>query len=152
MSFTATGNALVVTDSLGQLYLYRMSPISDPGGPHTVPYLVTMYEYSLVSGVDFWDLTICTKLAHIDPICDKLTENYGRQPESNKKYYQFRLNTIKSALYRLAANGEQKAADCYAQLMLNSVHGAFKSLLRTSDTTGPFLDKTTTTHENITSK
>jgi hypothetical protein len=31
MSFTSTGNALVVIDSLGQLYVYRMSPISDPG-------------------------------------------------------------------------------------------------------------------------
>ncbi len=31
MNFTATGNALVVIDSLGQLYVYRMSPISDPG-------------------------------------------------------------------------------------------------------------------------
>jgi hypothetical protein len=31
MHFTATGNGLVVIDSLGQLYVYRMSPISDPG-------------------------------------------------------------------------------------------------------------------------
>ena len=47
MCFTSTGTALVVTDSLGQLYLYRMSPIADPGGPHVAPYLVTMYEYCL---------------------------------------------------------------------------------------------------------
>ena len=33
LCFTASGNALVATDSLGQLYLYRMSPITDPGGP-----------------------------------------------------------------------------------------------------------------------
>ena len=31
MNFTSTGNGLVVIDSLGQLYVYRMSPISDPG-------------------------------------------------------------------------------------------------------------------------
>ncbi len=47
MCFTSTGTGLVVTDSLGQLYLYRMSPIADPGGPHMAPYLVTLYEYCL---------------------------------------------------------------------------------------------------------
>lgn len=34
--------------------------------------------------------------------------------------------------------------------MLNSIHGAFKAILRTSDNCGPFLDKTTTNHETIT--
>ncbi len=29
--FTSTWNALVAVDTLGQLYLYRMSPITDPG-------------------------------------------------------------------------------------------------------------------------
>ena len=31
MSFTSTGNCLLITDSFGQMYLYRLSPISDPG-------------------------------------------------------------------------------------------------------------------------
>lgn len=30
-AFTATGSCLVVLDSYGQFYVYRMSPISDPG-------------------------------------------------------------------------------------------------------------------------
>ena len=58
MCFTSTGTGLLVTDSLGQLYLYRMSPIADPGGPHVAAYLVTMYEYCLVSGRDWWDLAL----------------------------------------------------------------------------------------------
>ena len=40
LSFTATGNCLVVIDSLGQLYLYSMSPIADPGGPSSAPFTV----------------------------------------------------------------------------------------------------------------
>ena len=42
MNFTSTGNGLVVIDSLGQLYVYRMSPISDPGN------LSLCYCYKLI--------------------------------------------------------------------------------------------------------
>ena len=72
MCFTSTGTGLLVTDSLGQLYLYRMSPIADPGGPHVAAYLVTMYEYCLVSGRDWWDLALAASLTNIQTVADKL--------------------------------------------------------------------------------
>ena len=72
LCFTASGNALVATDSLGQLYLYRMSPITDPGGPYSVSYIVTLLEYCLVSGRDFWDLAIATKPNRVEAVCEKL--------------------------------------------------------------------------------
>ena len=65
MAFSATGNALVTIDSLGQLYIYRMSPITDPGGPHVPAELQTMFEYCLVSGLDWWDLTVCMKSSQV---------------------------------------------------------------------------------------
>ena len=68
MAFSATGNALVTIDSLGQLYIYRMSPITDPGGPHVPAELQTMFEYCLVSGLDWWDLTACMKSSQVTKI------------------------------------------------------------------------------------
>ena len=72
LCFTASGNALVATDSLGQLYLYRMSPITDRGGPYSDSYIVTLLEYCLVSGRDFWDLAIATKPNRVEAVCEKL--------------------------------------------------------------------------------
>ena len=69
LCFTASGNALVATDSLGQLYLYRMSPITDPGGPYSVSYIVTLLEYCLVSGRD---PAIATKPNRVEAVCEKL--------------------------------------------------------------------------------
>ncbi len=90
VSFSATGNALVVVDALGRLRAYRVSPISDPGGAHTVPFLVTMLEYCLVSGRDCWDVTACARAGHVEAACERLAENFGRQQPSVRAYYETR--------------------------------------------------------------
>ncbi|TRY68224.1 hypothetical protein TCAL_12619 [Tigriopus californicus] len=131
MCFTATANALVVNDSWGQIHLYRVSPISDPGGSHSIPYLVTMFEYCLVSGIDFWDLTLCTRHGFIEAIGEKLRANFELQSESHRSYYFYQLAMIESFLYRLSPALEYKAADLFAKVTLMSIHGVFKSALRT---------------------
>jgi mediator of RNA polymerase II transcription subunit 16 len=137
MSFTSTGNALVTIDSLGQLYIYRMSPITDPGGPHVPLGLQTMLQYCLVSGYDWWDVTICVKQCHIDTVCNRLEEDFGKQTKSNQDYYFSRHMAMKSSLFRLFSPSpdDYKAADCYALLMLTSIYGTFKSLLGPSEMT-----------------
>ena len=136
MNFSANGNVLVATDSLGQLYMYRMSPVSDPGGPHVQGNIINMLEYCLISGLDWWDIEVCIKQSQVEAICEKLTEEFhGQQPVSNQVFYINRCMAMKSALYRLAMTEETdfRAADCFAHLMLTSIHGVFKSLLRPSD-------------------
>lgn len=137
MSFSSTGNALVTIDSLGQLYIYRMSPITDPGGPHVPVGLQTMFEFCLVSGLDWWDVAVCMKSSHVETVCFKLEEDFGKQPKSNQEYYFSRFMAITSSLYRqlCSSNIEYKSADSFAQLMLHSVYGAFKTLLGPSDLT-----------------
>jgi len=137
LCFTASGNALVATDSLGQLYLYRMSPITDPGGPYSVSYIVTLLEYCLVSGRDFWDLAIATKPNRVEAVCEKLGENFSCQPRGLQQYYFARFMAIKSSLYRLISSSQYRAADTTALLMLHSIASTFKSLLRPSETSSP---------------
>jgi hypothetical protein len=122
------------------------------GGPHTVPYLVTMFEYCLVSGKDFWDVSVCSNPAQIEPICSKLTENYDRQPANVQAYYYSRIMSIKMTLHSLNTQGEYNAADCNTLLMLNSVNGAFQALLRTSETSSNMAEKNEITFEKLTSK
>ena len=158
-AFSANANVLVVIDSLGQLYFYRMSPISDPGGPHTPDSIVLMLTKCLLSGFDWWDINVCcaavslagnkdvqgqtsnpASLSAIEVICEKLTEDFNKQPPAIQNYYLNRWMAIKASVYRLSASGwgsshhsnrnEHKAADTFMQSMLISIHGAFKSLLR----------------------
>lgn len=132
MSFTSTGNVLVTIDSLGQLYLYRMSPISDPGGPHVPATLQTMFEFCLVSALDWWDVSVCLKPSHVETVCSRLEEVFNKQSKSVQDYYQTRYMSLKSSLHRLLVASpslEYKAADCHAQLMLHSIYGVFKCLL-----------------------
>ena len=155
-SFTANGNILVVIDSLGQLYFYRMSPISDPGGPHTPDSIVLMLTKCLLSGYDWWDINICcsavslvgnkgqtsnpASLNPIDVICEKFTSDFNKQMSTMQSYYSNRYMSMKASLYRLGYSGcggsghgnmnEYKAADTFMQSLLLSIHGAFKALLR----------------------
>lgn len=42
MQLTWTGCTLIAIDSLSQLFLYRLSPITDPGEPFSVIYDISM--------------------------------------------------------------------------------------------------------------
>ena len=94
-SLTATGNVLCAIDSLGQLYLYRLSPISDPCGPHVPASLQTMFEFCLVSALDWWDLTVCLKPTDVEAVCSRLEENFSKQSASVQDYYHSRYMSLK---------------------------------------------------------
>ena len=144
LDFSSTGNCLVVADSLGQLYLYSMSPIADPGGPSSAPYTVQALEYCLVSGRDWWDLAIAFKPpSKLEAICDKFSESFLRQPAGLQRYYHSRFMAMKASLYRLASTSQYRAADTSALLMLQSINSAFKTLLRPAD--GSYSDSDPTT-------
>jgi hypothetical protein len=97
-SLTATGNVLCAIDSLGQLYLYRLSPISDPCGPHVPASLQTMFEFCLVSALDWWDLTVCLKPTDVEAVCSRLEENFSKQSASVQDYYHSRYMSLKRYL------------------------------------------------------
>ena len=133
LSFTASSNCLLVTDSLGQLYLYSVSPISDPGGPSQPPYTLTCLELALVSGRDWWDTLIAADPIRLEAVCDKFCQSFTRQPSGQQQYFYSRFMAIKSTLHRVTPSSQYKAADTNALLMLRSIAGAFKGLLKTSD-------------------
>jgi len=138
MSFTSTGNCLLITDSFGQMYLYRLSPISDPGGPTLPPYIVTILEYCLVTGRDWWDLAIAADSSKLEAIGEKLSQNFARQPLGQQEYFYPRFMAMKSSLFRLTLSSQFKSADTIALLMIKSITGAFKGLLKGSESN--FLD------------
>ncbi len=107
----------------------------DPGGPHVPLSLQTMLEYCLVSGLDWWDVTICMKQSQIEEVAKRLEEDFKKQSAGKQDYYFLRHTSMKSSIYRLLRPSleEYKAADCYAVLMLTSISGALKGLLSPTD-------------------
>ncbi|XP_033214135.1 mediator of RNA polymerase II transcription subunit 16-like [Belonocnema kinseyi] len=96
-------------------------------------YACTLLEYCLITGLDWNDLLLCLRPSIIESLCDRLDSSYNRQPLATQQYHYIRFLCIKISLYRMLANGQDKAADISSLLMVNSVAAAFKSLLRPSE-------------------
>ncbi|UYV71868.1 MED16 [Cordylochernes scorpioides] len=133
MQLTWTGCALMAVDSLSQLFLYRLSPIIDPGGPMSLNYALVMLEYCLVTGTDWWDVILSLRPGFIETICDKLTDSFNRQPFGTQSFLQNRYHSMKGSLYRCLNTGQAKAGDSHAMIMLNAVATALKGMLRPRD-------------------
>ncbi|XP_059470201.1 mediator of RNA polymerase II transcription subunit 16 [Neocloeon triangulifer] len=134
MDLTWAGSGLLVADTRGQLYLFKVLPVADPGGaPLTVPYAVTLLEYCLISGMDWWDVLLALRPSMIDAVCDRFTESFIRQPASTQQILLAQYLCIKASLHKLSSSGQQKSSDLLNLIMLHSISTAFKSLLRPSD-------------------
>ncbi|GIY47012.1 mediator of RNA polymerase II transcription subunit 16 [Caerostris darwini] len=133
MQLSWTGCTLVAIDSLSQVFLYRLCPVTDIGGPMTTSYALTVLEYCLVTGTDWWDVVLSLRPGWIESICEKFTESFNRQPPAAQQGWISRYLSIKGSLYRCLSNGLAKAGDCHAMIMLNAIASAMKSLLRPRD-------------------
>ncbi|KAL1132653.1 hypothetical protein AAG570_010605 [Ranatra chinensis] len=133
MDLTWLGCALVVVDSHGQLYLFKLLPILEPGVGMTVNVACNLLEYCLVTGADCWDVLISIRPSLVENISDRLVDNFARQPLHTQQFYYIAHLAQRTALARLTQGGQTRAADLTALLMLHSVSTAFNSLLRPSD-------------------
>ena len=66
----------------------------------------------------------------VENVIQRLTDIFHKQPSAMQEMMYCRLMSIKSSLYRCSTSGQQRAADCQAKLLLNSIATAFKSVLR----------------------
>ncbi|XP_014283268.1 mediator of RNA polymerase II transcription subunit 16 [Halyomorpha halys] len=133
MDLTWLGCALVVVDSHGQLYLFKVPPILEPGVSMTVNVASALLDYCLVSGTDSWDVLVSLQSSIVDAIADRISDNFNKQPQAVQQYYYTAHLQMRMALARLTANGQAKAAELNSLLMLHAVSTAFTSLLRPSD-------------------
>ena len=80
---------------------------------------------------------------HIDSLCDKLTENYNRQPTHIQQFYFGHLMAVKATLYRLESPhlGDLKAGDAFALFMLESIKNVLKTSVRSSEKIEDIVDK-----------
>lgn len=138
IDLTIMGNFAMTLDNYGQLYGYKITyPHQDKMGPYGMHSIVSLIEYCLYTGYDALDVFLTIKPQQLESIIERFSENFTRQPSQIQQYYYVNFLTIKTNLYRLSANGQQKAYDLSNHLMLFSILVAFKSLLRPSDLVSP---------------
>lgn len=133
MDMSWLGNILIVIDSDDTMYLFKLPPQIDSSTPLSVPYCTTILEYCLVTGMDWLDLLLVLRPSMLDPLCDRLTESFNRQPSALQQYYYVEYLCMKTSLYGLSTQGQCKANDLTHFSMLHSISTAFKSLLRPSE-------------------
>ncbi|XP_022664533.1 mediator of RNA polymerase II transcription subunit 16-like [Varroa destructor] len=134
MCISHTGCVLIAIDSLSQLALFRLPPVTEPGAPISVPFAATVLEYCLITGVDWWDVLVSLRPGLIEKVSEKLCEVFDKQPPGIQQFYESRFLAIKGSLYRLLNMGFIKAGDCHAQMMLSAVSCGIKALLRPRET------------------
>lgn len=125
-------NVMLVSDNAGNFYIIQI-PQAELNGPLTVSYAVTMLEYCLVSGFDFWDVAISLKPHMLETVCDRFNDNFMKQPPAFQQLEYGGFLSMKACLYRLTSNSSQRHSDLMSLLTLYSISVAFKSLLRPID-------------------
>ncbi|XP_055378584.1 mediator of RNA polymerase II transcription subunit 16 [Condylostylus longicornis] len=133
MDVTFFGHLLLVVDSHSQIHAIRLPQHYHEQNSIVLSHLVSLFEYSIVSGIDASDLLVSVRSNLLENIIEKLTENFTRQSSSIQQYYYVNFLTVKINLYRMQITGQSKANDLTSLLMLHSILIAFKSLLRPSD-------------------
>ncbi|CAD7077614.1 unnamed protein product [Hermetia illucens] len=130
---TFLGHMLVVIDSIGQIYAFKMPQVyqEQNSSQNVVSHITSLLEYSIVTGYDAVDVFVSIRPNLLEAIIEKLTENFTRQQSHTQQYYYVNFLTMKTNLYRLLTPGQ--ANDLTNLLMLHSILIAFKSLLRPSD-------------------
>ncbi|KAL1441705.1 hypothetical protein MTO96_008422 [Rhipicephalus appendiculatus] len=133
MQLSWTSSVMVAIDSLSQIYLFKLAPVTEPSTPVSPSYTMTLLEHCLMTGTDWWDVLLSMRPGVIETICDKFTEIFNKQPPGMQQCFLSRFLSIKGSLYRCLNNGQHKAGDCHAQIMLNAVSAVMKGLLRPRD-------------------
>lgn len=101
--------------------------------PLNVMNAITMLEYCLVSGFDFWDVAISLKSHILEAVCERFTENFNKQTPAVQQLEYGGFLSMKAFLYRLCNSSPQKHSDLLFLLTLHSISVAFKSLLRPTE-------------------
>lgn len=130
IDISCLGCIFLLIDTRGNLYVYKLFP---EGLSITLPYACTLLEYCLITGFDWLDLLLSIQSSMIEALSEKFDYSFNLQSLSVQQYYYLHFICIKTSLYRMLSNGQNKAADLSSLFMVHAVATAFKSLLRPSD-------------------
>lgn len=112
------------------IYLFRSVNVNETGVQISPAYIVLLLEYAATAGWDWWDILLAAKQNIIEDMCQKLNDNFQKQPTAVQELMCSRLLAIKMALYKSSETSYHRAADCQAKLLLYTIATVFKGILR----------------------
>ncbi|KAG6444271.1 hypothetical protein O3G_MSEX003371 [Manduca sexta] len=125
------GGVVVVIDTHAQLHVYRLpQPWADIPLPLAVQHTTTLLEYSMVSGYDCLDVLMTLKPNIIEPVYERLTESFQRQPQSFQQYYYHSWLKLRIALCRVSLQWQNSGTWLTCLQMAQAVWAAACAALR----------------------
>ncbi|XP_074650663.1 mediator of RNA polymerase II transcription subunit 16-like [Tubulanus polymorphus] len=127
---TYTGCGIVTLDSYGSISIFRPISLRDPALQVSYLYIISLLEYCIITGFDYWDILLLMKPGAVEPSLQRLIENFKKQPQSVQESLFTRFMALKASLYRYSTGSQQKVSDCLSSLLLTSVATTFKNIIR----------------------
>ncbi|CAG0896953.1 unnamed protein product, partial [Darwinula stevensoni] len=131
--FSWSACSFLLLDVNSSLCLYRLVHHNEPGGNLSTAYGVHLLEYSLVMGLDWWDIILSLRPGMAETVCERVADFAAKQPLPLQQYFYTRIMALKMNLYRYVPGGGYRVASCNTLVMLHSVAAAFRSVLRPSE-------------------
>ncbi|XP_064636432.1 mediator of RNA polymerase II transcription subunit 16-like [Lineus longissimus] len=125
-----SGCCMVAVDAQGVLYVLRPLNLRDQSQLLPPVYIVSLLEYAMVTGFDWWDIMLLVKSGTVENVLVRFHDNFYRQLHSVQEYLYTRFMGVRASLFRCNLGSQTKVADCLSKLLLNSVATAFKSIFR----------------------
>lgn len=93
----------IINATLCSLYsMLIVDTLHRSGGPMSPNYIVTLLEYCLITGIDWWDVLLGVRSALIEPVCERLSYTFSQQPQSLQVFWHNKFMALKCSLYRYA--------------------------------------------------
>ncbi|XP_075988433.1 mediator complex subunit 16 [Anticarsia gemmatalis] len=119
VELSALGGVAVAIDTHAQLHVYKLpQPWADIPTPMAVQHATSLLEYALVSGIDYLDVLIAMKPSVIEPVYERVTETFQRQPAAFQQYYFHSWLKLRIALCRQIPSAQSSVSwlTCLAAL------------------------------------
>ncbi|KAH6931592.1 hypothetical protein HPB50_025660 [Hyalomma asiaticum] len=117
MQLSWTSSVMVAIDSLSQLYLFRLAPVTEPSTPVSPSYTLTLLEHCLMTGTDWWDVLLSMRpavmgsrevISNLDKVLLHLeTKEFSVEPLILQSLQQLTQWVADLALYLMASLPQQ---------------------------------------------
>ena len=130
MQQTFSGCGIIGLDQFCTLYVMKAINTRDPVTQMSPSFIVSMFEYMLVTSQDWWDVLLALRPGMIENVVQKLTDHFDKQPLEQQELLYARFMSIRASLYSNAISGQQRAVDTLTKVVIHSISLTFKTIIR----------------------
>lgn len=136
------GGVVLAIDTHAQLHIYKLpQPWADIPTPLSVQHATCLLEYAMVAGLDCLDVLMTLKHSVVEPVYERLTDTFQRQPPSFQQYYYHSWLNMRIALCRLIPSAQSSVSWLTCLQSLQTAWSGVVGALRLDDKLGDVFDE-----------